>query len=60
MATKLLCELAGVSFVAYAIVLLSLTTSMNIAELLGLRRKRVNVGTEPVMVGDRLLASVLS
>ena len=38
-----------------AIVLLSVTTSMNIAELLGLRRKRVNLSEEPIMVGTDIL-----
>jgi hypothetical protein len=48
-------ELEGVSFEGYAIVLLSLTTSTNIAKLLGLRWKRVNLSTEPIMLGDRIL-----
>ncbi len=55
MAIGLLEGLEGVSLVAYTIVLLALTTSMNIAELLGLRRKRVNLSKEPRMLGDRLL-----
>ena len=55
MAFGLLESLEGISFVAYAIVLLSVTTSMNIAELLGLRRKRVNLSQDPIMLGDRSL-----
>jgi integrase len=55
MATALLDGLERVSLVAYAIVLLALTTSMNIAELLGLRRKRVNLSEDPIMLGDRSL-----
>src|SRR2546429_4891724 len=42
-------------FRSYAMIALALTTSMNVAELLGLRRKRVNLGAEPVMLGDRVL-----
>jgi integrase len=55
MAFGLLESLERASFVAYAIVLLSVTTSMNIAELLGLRRKRVNLSPDAVMLGDRSL-----
>jgi integrase len=55
MAFGLLESLEAISFVAYAIVLLSVTTSMNIAELLGLRRKRVNLSQDPIMLGDRSL-----
>lgn len=55
MAMGLLKGLETVSFEAYSIVLLSLTTSMNIAELLGLRRKRVNLSAEPIVLGDRIL-----
>ena len=47
MSVGLLKGLMAVSPLAYAIVLLSLTTSMNIAELLGLRRKRVNLSPRP-------------
>jgi integrase len=54
-AVGLLDNLQGVSLVAYAIVLLALTTSMNIAELLGLRRKRVNLSKNAIMLGDRLV-----
>lgn len=55
MAAALLEGLERLSLVAYAIVLLALTTSMNIAELLGLRRKRVNLSENPIMLGDRSL-----
>jgi integrase len=54
-ALGLLVRLQAVSLKAYAMMLLALTTSMNVAELLGLRRKRVNLRSEPVMVGDRVL-----
>jgi integrase len=56
MAIGLLDGLLRVSPVAYAIVLLALTTSMNIAELLGLRRKRVNLSNAAIMLGDRSLS----
>jgi hypothetical protein len=52
---SLLVRLEAVSLKAYAMVVLALTTSMNVAELLGLRRKRVNLGTEPIMLGERVL-----
>jgi integrase len=55
MAIGLLEGLERVSLVAYVIVLLAVTTSMNIAKLLGLRRKRVNLSKEPIMLGDRSL-----
>lgn len=55
MAIGLLEGLEGSSLVAYAVVLLALTTSMNIAELLGLRRKRLNLSKDPIMLGDRSL-----
>ena len=55
MAVGLLEGLERVSLIGYAIVLLALTTSMNIAELFGLRRKRVNASKDPIMLGDRSL-----
>ena len=54
-AIRLLDALHCVSFLAYTFVLLALTTSMNIAELLGLRWKRVNLSKDGIMVGVRLL-----
>src|SRR3981081_2350726 len=54
-ALSLLVRLEAVSLKAYAMVTLVLTTSMNVAELLGLRRKRVNLSTQPIMVGERVL-----
>jgi integrase len=56
MAVGLLEGLEPISLSAYGIVLLALTSSMNIAELLGLRRKRVNLSKDPIMLGDRSLA----
>ena len=56
MAVGLLDGLVGASLVAYAIVLLALTTSMNIAELLGLRWKRVNLSGDSIVLGDRALS----
>jgi integrase len=50
-----LAALKEVSAVAYAMVLLALVTSMNIAEMLGLRRRRVNLTEVPTMVDGRLV-----
>ncbi len=54
-AMALLRALKEFSLIAYAIVLLSLTTSMNIAEMLGLRRKRVNLLKDPIVIDGRLV-----
>lgn len=54
-AVALLDGLAALSLNAFGMVLLSLTTSMNIAEILGLRWKRVNLAKGPVMLDSRKL-----
>lgn len=52
-AVALLEGLKNVSPTAFAMVALALTTSMNIAEILGLRRKRVNLSKDAVMLDGR-------
>lgn len=54
-AMEFLVALKEVSAVAYAMVLLALVTSMNIAEMLGLRRRRVNLTEVPITVDGRLV-----
>lgn len=54
-AVSLLEGLKDVSTTAFAMVALALTTSMNIAEILGLRRKRVNLSKDSVMLNGRSL-----